>query len=150
MEQRHKYTRVPCGAEFATSVGAPGAGYTPARNAEYNAGFAAREGLLFSSNPRGHFSFNIPLSHIFGFAEYTKVIYGEKHTLTLTTGADAQAIYRANAATDSKVDITSISWHMPQVQLSPEYLAGMRSLIEQKITIPISFRAGSCEQITLT
>ena len=51
---------------------------------------------------------------------------------------------------DGKVDITSISWHMPQIQLSPEYLAGMRSLIEQKVTIPISFRARSCEQITLT
>ena len=54
-------------AEFAANAGAPGAGYTPARNPEYNAGFAARKGLLFSSNPRGHFSFNIPLSHIFGF-----------------------------------------------------------------------------------
>ena len=40
--------------------------------AEYNAGFAARKGLLSSSNPMGHFSFNIPLSHIFGFAEYTE------------------------------------------------------------------------------
>ena len=136
--------------EFAANAAAPGAGYTPARNPEYNAGFAARKGLLFSSNPRGHFSFNIPLSHIFGFAEYKKVIYGQKHTLTLTRGANTQAIYRANAVPDGKVDITSISWHMLQVQLSPEYLAGMRSLIEQKVTIPISFRARSCEQITLT
>ena len=79
-------------AEFAANVAAPAAGYTPARNPEYNAGFAARKGLLFSSNPRGHFSFNIPLSHIFGFAEYKKVIYGQKHTLTLTRGADTQAI----------------------------------------------------------
>ena len=39
---------------------------------------------------------------------------------------------------------------MPQVQLSPEYLAGMHSLIEQEVTIPIAFRARSCEQITLT
>ena len=96
-------------AEFAANAGAPAAGYTPARNPEYNAGFAARKGLLFSSNPRGHFSFNIPLSHIFGFAEYKKVIYGQKHTLTLTRGADTQAIYRANAVPDGKVDITSIS-----------------------------------------
>ena len=108
------------------------------------------KGLLFSSNPIGHFSFNISLSHIFGFAEYKKVLYGHKHTLTLTRGADTQAKYRANGVPDGKVDITSISWNMPQVQLSPEYLAGMRSLIEQKVTIPISFRARSCEQITLT
>ena len=136
--------------EFAESVAQPAAHYTPARNPEYNAGFSARKGLLFSSNPRGHFSFNIPLSHIFGFAEYKKVIYGQKHTLTLTRGADTQAIYRANGVPDGKVDITSISWHMPQIQLSPEYLAGMRSLIEQKVTIPISFRAKSIEQITLS
>ena len=115
-------------AEFAASANAPGAGYTPARSAEYNAGFAARKDLLSSSNPIGHFSFNIPLSHIFGFAEYKKVIHGQKHTLTLTRGAATQAIYKANGVPDGKTDITSIPWHMPQIQLSPEYLAGMRSL----------------------
>ena len=135
-------------AELAESAGAPGAGYTPAQTPEYNAGFAARKGLLASSNPRGHFSFNIPLCHIFGFAEYKKVIYGQKHTLKLTRGADTQAIYRAHGVPDGKVDITSISWHIPQIHLSPEYLAGMRSLVEQKLTIPISFRARSVEQIT--
>ena len=103
-----------------TTIGAPSAHYNPARNLEYNAGLAAGKGLLFSSNPRGHFSFNIPLSHIFGFAEYEKVIYGQKHTLTLNRGADTQAIYRANGVPEGKIDITSISWHMPQIQLSPE------------------------------
>ena len=127
-----------------------GAGYTSARNPEYNAGFAARKGLLCRSNPRGHFSFNIPLSHILGFAEFKKVIYGQKHTLTLTRGADTQAIYRANGVPDGEIDIIRNTWHIPQIQLSPEYLAGMRSLIEQKVTIPISFRARSCEQSTLT
>ena len=75
-------------AEFTESVGQPAAHYTLTRTPEYNAGFAARKGLLASSNPRGHFSFNIPLSHKFGFSEYKKVIYGRKHTLTLTRGAD--------------------------------------------------------------
>ena len=152
----HKYcwnkdaTTYASSAEFAASAGAPVIGYTPTRTPEYNAGFAARKGLLSSSNPIGHFAFNIPLSHIIGFAEYKKVIYGQKHTLTLTRGADTQAIYEANGVPDGKINITSISWHMPQIQLSPEYLAGMRSLIEQKVTIPISFGARSCEQITLT
>ena len=104
-----------CSAEFAESVAQPAAHYTPTRHAEYNAVFAARKGLLSSSNPRGHFSFIIPLSHIFGFAEYTKVIYRKKHTLTLTKGADTQAIYRANGVPDGKIDITSITWHMPQI-----------------------------------
>ena len=139
-----------CSAEFAVSVGAPGAGYVATRRGEYNVGFAARKSLLFSSDPRGHFSFIIPLTHIFGFAEYRKVIHGQKHTLTLTRGSDTQAIYRANGVDNGQIDITSITWQMPQVQLSPEYSAGMRLLIEQKVTIPISFRARSCEQITLT
>ena len=38
-------------AEFAESALAPAAHYTPARSVEYNAGFAARKGLLSSSNP---------------------------------------------------------------------------------------------------
>src|SRR5208282_2864494 len=88
-------------------------GTTPSENPNYNQGFAARKGFLFSSNPRGCFEFQIPLTHIFGFAEYKKLIYGLKHTLTLTRGSDTQALYHNAAATDGKVDITNVSWHMP-------------------------------------
>ena len=64
------------------------------------------KGYLFSSDPRGCFEFHISTYHIFGFAEYKKVIYGLKHTLTLTRGSDNQALYRNDAAVDGKVDIT--------------------------------------------
>ena len=67
-------------AEFAESALAPAAHYTPTRTPEYNAEFAARKGLLASSNPIGHFSFNIPLSHIFGFAEYKSHIRSETYS----------------------------------------------------------------------
>jgi len=137
-------------SEFATSTAAPAVGYTPSRSGTYNKGFASRKALLVNSAPRGSFSFIIPFNHIFGFAEYKKLVYGEKHTLTMTRGSDTYAIHRDNATVDGKVDITNISWHMPQIDMSPEYLAGMRSLIEQKITIPIAFRARTTEQITLT
>ena len=43
----------------------------------------------------------------------------KKHTLTLTRGSDTQSVYRANGVPDGKVDITSIAWHMPQIQISP-------------------------------
>jgi hypothetical protein len=125
-------------------------GMTPSENPNYNQGFAARKGFLFSSNPRGCFEFHIPLTHIFGFSEYKKLIYGLKHTLTLTRDSDTQALYRNNAATDGKVDITAISWYMPQIQMTPEYLVGLRTLIEQKITLPLAFRARSSEQTILT
>ena len=137
-------------AKYSASVAAPAAGYIPGDNTNYNEGFAIRKGHLFSSNPLGCFEFHIPISHIFGFAEYRKVIYGMKHTLTLTRGSDTAAIYRNAAAADGKIDITNISWHMPQIKLSPEYLAGMRKLIEQKITLPLAFRARTTEQTILT
>jgi hypothetical protein len=137
-------------AKYVASLAAPVAGYTPGENPTYNQGFAARKGYLFSSNPRGCFEFHISLSHIFGFAEYKKLIYGLKHTLTLTRGSDTQALYRNNVAVDGKVDITEISWYMPQIQMTPEYLTGMRSLIEQKVTLPLAFRARTSEQTMMT
>src|SRR5271157_5389653 len=135
--------------KYARSADAPAAGYTPAENPNYNQGFAARKGFLFSSNPRGCFQFHIPLTHIFGFAEYKRVIYGMKHTLTLTRGSDTQALYRNNTAADGKVDITDISWFMPQIEMIPEYLGSMRHVIENKATLPLAFRARTSEQIML-
>src|SRR5271169_3211112 len=116
-------------------------GMTPAENPNYNQGFATRKGFLFSSNPRGCFTFRIPLTHIFGFAEYKKLIYGLKHTLTLTRGSDTQGLYRNNATANGKVDITDISWFMPQIEPATEYLTAMRGLIEKKVTLPLAFRA---------
>jgi hypothetical protein len=135
--------------KYSPSAAAPAAGYIPGVNANYNEGFAIRKGHLFSANPLGCFEFHIPLSHIFGFAEYKKVIYGMKHTLTLTRSSDTAAIYRDATAVDGKVDITNISWHMPQIKMAPEYLTGMRKLIEQKITLPLAFRARTTEQTVL-
>ena len=73
-----------------------------------------------------------------------------KHTLRLTRGFDNQALYRNAATVDGKVDITNISWHMPQIQMIPEYLTRMRNIIEQRVTIPLGFRARTGERTTLT
>src|SRR5271157_6067190 len=75
--------------------------------------------------------------------------WGLKHTLTLVRGDDTQALYRNAAAPDGKVDIIEISWYMPQIQITPEYLTAMRTLIEQKITLPLAFRARTSEQTIL-
>lgn len=137
-------------SKFSASAAAPAVGYTPTQNPNYNEGFAIRKGYLFSSDPLGCFEFQIPLNHMLGFSEYKKVIYGLKHTLTLTRASDTAAIFRNAATADGKIDITNLSWHMPQVQMSAEYLAGMRKLIEQKVTLPLAFRARTTEQTTLT
>lgn len=65
-----------------------------------NSGFKNRRNYIINGpNPRGTFSFKIPLSHIFGFCEdYQKVVYGFKHTLTLVRKGDDDAIFRAAAA----------------------------------------------------
>ena len=44
-----------------------------------------RQYVINNSDPKGTFSFIIPLKHIFGFCEdYDKVVYEFKHTLALT------------------------------------------------------------------
>jgi len=96
--------------EYIASVAAPAAGYTPRKNPEYNQGFAVRKGLMMSANPRGSFSFIIPFDHMFGFGDYNKVLYNIKHSLILTRDiSDNQAIHRANAPVDGKINLTEIN-----------------------------------------
>ena len=69
-------------------------------HANYNVGFKIRHDYIFGKAdndvvPIGSFSFRIPLKHIFGFCEdYDKVVYGLKHTLTLTRDNDNTAIHK--------------------------------------------------------
>ena len=39
---------------------------------------------------------------------------------------------------------------MPQIQMTPEYLTGMRRLVEEKVTIPLAFRARTIERTNVT
>ena len=90
---------------------------------EANAGWEVRRyQIIRNSDPRGTFSFKIPLKHIFGFCEdYDKVVYGLKHNLTLTRNDDNDAIFRAandaagNAIANGKIILSKISWFMPHV-----------------------------------
>lgn len=141
----------PNSSEFTASVAAPAAGYIPAKNANYNQGFAVRKGYLMASTTRGNFEFKIPLDHIFGFAEYNKVFWGIKHSLTLTrSGNNTQAIYRANAAPAGKVDIKNITWQMPHIQIDPELLTKFRENVLAKKVINVSYNARNCESTEVT
>ena len=64
-----------------------------------NVGFAGRQGYIIRSpNPKGTFSFSVPLKHIFGFTDdYNKIVYGFKHEITLNRKDDSDAIFRAAA-----------------------------------------------------
>ena len=65
--------------------------------------------IIRKPNPKGTFSFRIPLKHIFGFCEdYNKILYGMKQTLTLTRDNDNNAIFRANAVDNGKIRLDKI------------------------------------------
>jgi len=70
-----------------------------------NIGFVARQSYIIQKpDPKGTFSFIVPLKHIFGFCDdYEKIVYGFKHQLTLIRKGDNDAIFRNNAADAGKI-----------------------------------------------
>ena len=124
-----------------------------------NNGFNIRRHYILSSNPAGTFSFKIPLKHIFGFCEdYDKIVYGLKHTLTLTRNDDNNAIFKSsvqagNPAVDIVVDgvvtITKISWFMPHVTPADQYKMELYKIIERKEKIPVGYRMLQCDSASV-
>ena len=82
-----------------------------------NAGFGTRQRhLIQTPNPKGTFSFAIPLKQIFCFAEdYDKIVYGFTQRLTVIRKADSDAIFRADGVDAGKNNIEKIAWFMPHV-----------------------------------
>ena len=130
--------------------------------ADTNQGHVTRKNLLYNSiaeaGLKGSFSFRIPLKHIFGFCEdYTKVMYGVTHTLSLFRKPDGAAFFRAanrlgnnNADVPAKVVIEKIKWRMPQVKPSLEIANGLVSEIENKKVVQIGFKVRKCDSIPVT
>ena len=122
-----------------------------------NVGFKVRHDyIITNSQPRGSFSFRIPLKHIFGFCEdYDKVVYGLKHNLTLTRNGDDEAIYRgANAATGGaltvgKIVLSKISWFMPHVTPADKDKMELYKIIQRKEKIPVGYRMIQCESASI-
>ena len=118
-----------------------------------NAGFSIRRSyIIVNADPRGTFSFKIPLKHIFGFCEdYDKVVYGLKHNLTLTRNNDNEAIFKTDnvdgagndAVVDGKVILSKVSWFMPHV--TPADKMELYKIIERKEKIPVGYRRIQCD-----
>ncbi|XP_065641177.1 uncharacterized protein LOC136073506 [Hydra vulgaris] len=113
-------------------------------------GFVVRQAYIIQKPAtKGTFSFCIPLNHIFGFCEdYTKVIYGFKHTLTLQRKNDNDAIFRAAGASEGKVNLTKVSLWMPYVTPSDKGRHTFNTIISNKAAIPVAFYSRSCETTT--
>ena len=112
-----------------------------------NLGFKIRHDYIVKmSDPKGTFSFRVPLKHIFGFAEdYDKIVYGFKHTLTLVRKSDADGIFKANAADDGKVNFGKISWFMPHVLPADMQKMQLFKTIESKSSLVVGYRMRQCD-----
>ena len=120
-----------------------------------NAGFSIRRSyIIVNADPRGTFSFKIPLKHIFGFCEdYDKVVYGLKHNLTLTRNNDNEAIFKTDnvdgagndVVVDGKVILSKVSWFMPHVTPADKDKMELYKIIERKEKIPVGYRMIQCD-----
>ena len=114
--------------------------------------------IIRHSNPKGSFSFRIPLKYIFGFCEdYDKVVYGLKHNLTLTRNDDNNAIFKSAAVdgggndvvVDGKVILSKISWFMPHVTPADKDKMELYRIIERKEKIPVGYRMIQCDSASI-
>ena len=113
----------------------------------YNKGFDDRHKYIIrTSNPKGTFSFKIPLKHFLGFCEdYKKILYGMQQRLTLTRTGDNDAIFRVNGVGECTVDLEKIRWFMPHVIPSDAYRLQLDKIIEKKEKIPVGYRMLQCD-----
>ena len=132
-------------------------------NANFNAGFKVRHDYIFGKadgdvTPIGSFSFRIPLKHIFGFCEdYDKIVYGLKHTLTLTRDNNNTAIHKFfdddGAGNDrlglGQVILDDIIWFMPHVMPADEDKMKLYKIIERKEKIPVGYRMIQCDSASV-
>ena len=126
-------------------------------NQETNTGFKKRhEYIIKSPNPKGSFSFKIPLKHFLGFCEdYKKILYGMQQRLTLTRTGDNNAIFKGtktvnnvvNIIDEGKIHIKRIRWFMPHVIPSDAYRLQLDKIIEKKEKIPVGYRMLQCDSI---
>ena len=132
---------------------------TNANAEEDNTGWNVRRlYIITGSDPRGTFSFRIPLKHIFGFCgDYDKVVYGLKHNLTLTRNDDNDAIFKTanvdgggnDAVVDGKVILSKISWFMPHVTPADNDRMELYKIIEKKEKIPVGYRMIQCDSASI-
>ena len=113
----------------------------------YDRGFSIRHKYIIKSpNPKGTFSFEIPLKHFLGFCEdYRKILYGMQQRLTLTRTGDNDAIFRAVGVDAGKIRIDKIRWFMPHVIPSDAYRLQLDKIIEKKEKIPVGYRMLQCD-----
>ncbi len=120
-------------------------------NLATNVGFTARHGYIIrSSTPKGMFSFTVPLKHIFGFADdYSKIVYGLKHELTLNRKDDNDAIFRAAGVDPGRINLNKCSLYMPIVMPNDLEKLDLYKIIDSKTSIDVGYRMRQCDTINV-
>ena len=124
---------------------------------EANTGWNARKQYIINKfDPKGTFSFKIPLKYIFGFCEdYDKVVYVLKHTLTLARNNNDDAIFRAannadgNPVAVGKIVLSKMSWFMPHVTPADKDKMELYKIIERKEKLPVGYRMIQCDTASI-
>ena len=119
---------------------------------DVNLGFGLRQKYIIDSpDPKGAFSFRIPLKHIFGFCEdYNKIIYGLKKTLTFTRDNDNNAIFKDVGVDAGKIRLDRISWYMPKIIPADKEKMEIFKIIEKKEKLPVAYRMLQCATAQVT
>ncbi|XP_060066426.1 uncharacterized protein LOC132546722 [Ylistrum balloti] len=117
-----------------------------------NAGFSVRQSYIIKSpDPKGTFSFRVPLKHIFGFCEdYDKIVYGMKQTLTLVRKTDNDAIFRNANVDDGKITLEKVSWFMPHVLPADAENFQLYKTLDSNALLPVIYRIRQCDSISVT
>jgi len=116
-----------------------------------NNGFLIRHDYIIQKpDPKGTFSFRLPLKHIFGFCDdYEKVVCGFKHQLTIVRKDDNDAIFRAAAADAGKVVLSKLSWYLPHVLPNDQAKLALYKTTESKSSLPVGYRMIQCDSISV-
>ena len=116
-----------------------------------NLGFGTRHGYIIKTpDPKGIFSFRIPLKHIFGFAEYyDKIVYGFRYVLTFVRKSDDDASFRLTAAGAGKITLSKVSGYIPHVRPADVPKLQLYEMIEKKVSVPVGLRMRQCESISV-
>ena len=131
--------------DFSKSKGLNQSWYkdTLAEATAQNVGWNIRRKYIINDNvnPKGSFSFKIPLKHIFGFCEdYDKIVYGFKHALIFTRNDDHETIFRDGGVDAGKITLSKVSWFMPDVIPADKDKMELYKIIERKEKIPVGYR----------
>ena len=120
-------------------------------------GYKKHGALLQDADPKGSFSYVIPLKRLFGFfRDYNKVIFGTTQSLNITTkGNSDNAIFRENGGADAaarasavcRVHLIKMRWYVPHIVGSDEINLALNSKIKSKDPIDIIYRGLTVERM---